>query len=151
LARNPLFEIENHGLSHRPCSANSRSVYGIKGTGSVDEIVEEIEQNGKKIESLTGRKPRYYRSGTAYCDEICIEVANRLGYEVVNFNILGDAGATYSKDQVRRALLHAPPSSVILLHMNHPEAGTAEGVIEAVPELKGRGFRFVLLSEYGLR
>jgi peptidoglycan/xylan/chitin deacetylase (PgdA/CDA1 family) len=47
--------------------------------------------------------------------------------------------------------LKAPPSSIILLHMNHPESETAEGVIEAIPELKKRGVRFVKLSEYGLR
>jgi hypothetical protein len=35
--------------------------------------------------------------------------------------------------------------------MNHPESETAGGVIEAIPELKKRGFRFVKVSEYGLR
>jgi hypothetical protein len=35
--------------------------------------------------------------------------------------------------------------------MNHPEGDTAEGVIEAIPELKKRGFRFVKVSEYDLR
>jgi peptidoglycan/xylan/chitin deacetylase (PgdA/CDA1 family) len=97
LAKKPLFEIENHGLNHKPCSVNGRSVYGIEGTRSVSELVDEIEQNGIKIQNLTGRKPRFYRPGTAYCDEVGVEVANALGYEVVNFSVLGDAGATYSK------------------------------------------------------
>jgi peptidoglycan/xylan/chitin deacetylase (PgdA/CDA1 family) len=35
--------------------------------------------------------------------------------------------------------------------MNHPEGETAEGLIEAIPELKRRGFRFVKVSELGLR
>jgi peptidoglycan/xylan/chitin deacetylase (PgdA/CDA1 family) len=151
LAKNPLFEIENHGLNHKPCSVNGRSVYGIEGTRSVSELVDEIEQNAIKIQTLTGRKPKYYRPGTAYCDEIGVEVANALGYEVVNFNVRGDAGATYSKDQVKEALLNAPPSSIILMHMNHPGGETADGVIEAIPELRKRGFRFVKLSEYDLK
>lgn len=151
LAKNPLFEIENHGLNHKPCSANGRSIYGIEGTKSVGEIFDEIEQNASKIQTLTGRKPRYYRPGTAYCDEICVEIANVFGYEVVNFSVRGDAGATYSKKQVKEALLKAPPSSIILMHMNHPEGETAEGLIEAIPELKKRGFRFVKLSEYDLQ
>ena len=151
LSENPLFEIENHGLNHKPCSAIGRSVYGIKGTKSVGEIFDEIEWNALKIQSLTGRKPRYYRPGTAYCDEICLEIANALGYEVVNFSVRGDAGATYSKKQVEEVLFNAPPSSIILMHMNHPEKETAEGLIEALPELKKRGFRFVKLSEFGLR
>jgi peptidoglycan/xylan/chitin deacetylase (PgdA/CDA1 family) len=151
LAKKPLFEIENHGLNHKPCSVNGRSVYGIEGTRSVSELVDEIEQNGIMIQNLTGRKPRFYRPGTAYCDEVGVEVADALGYEVVNFSVLGDAGATYSKKQVKEALLNAPPSSIILMHMNHPEGETADGVIEAIPELKKRGFRFVKFSEYGLR
>jgi peptidoglycan/xylan/chitin deacetylase (PgdA/CDA1 family) len=151
LAKNPLFEIENHGLNHKPCSVNGRSVYGIEGTKSVDKIFDEIEQNATKIETLTSRKPKYYRPGTAYSDEICVEIANTLGYEVVNFSVRGDAGVTYSKSQVKEALLNAPPSSIVLLHMNQPEGETAEGLIEAVPELKKRGFKFGKLSEYSLR
>lgn len=151
LANHPLFDIENHGLNHKPCSVNGRSVYGIEGTRSVSELVDEIEQNGIKIQTLTGRKPKFYRPGTTYCDEVGVEVANALGYEVVNFNVLGDAGATYSKEQVKEALWNAPLSSIILMHMNHPEGETAQGVIEALPELKRRGFKFVKLSEYSLR
>jgi peptidoglycan/xylan/chitin deacetylase (PgdA/CDA1 family) len=151
LARNPLFEIENHGSKHRPCSATGRSVYGIKGTTSVGEIYDEIELNALEILNLTGRKPKYYRPGAAYGDEVCAEIASTLGYEVVNFNVRGDAGATYSKKQVEEALLHSAPASIILMHMNHPEAKTAEGVSAAIPELRKRGFRFVKLSEFGLR
>jgi peptidoglycan/xylan/chitin deacetylase (PgdA/CDA1 family) len=151
LSKNPLFEIENHGLKHKPCSAIGRSVYGIEGTKSVGEIYDEIESNALRILDLTGRKPKYYRPAAAFCDEVCVEIANALGYEVVNFSVLGDAGATYSKRRVKEALSNAPPSSIILLHMNHPETGTAEGLIDAIPQLKKRGFRFVKLSEYGLR
>jgi peptidoglycan/xylan/chitin deacetylase (PgdA/CDA1 family) len=151
LAKNPLFEIENHGLKHKPCSVNGRSVYGRQGTKSVAEVFDEIEQNATKIQTLTGVKPRYYRPATAFCDEICVEIANELGYEVVNFSVLGDAGATYSKKRVKEALLNAPPSSIILMHMSHPEGETAEGLIEAIPKLKKRGFKFVRLSDYALK
>ena len=151
LAKEPFFEIENHGLNHRPCSANGRSAYGIAGTKGVGEIFDEIEQNALKVQNLTGRKPKYYRPGTTHSDDICVEIANTLGYEVVNFSVRGDAGATYSKFQVKETLLNAQPCSIILMHMNHPEGETAEGLIEAIPELKKRGFGFVKLSEYPLK
>jgi peptidoglycan/xylan/chitin deacetylase (PgdA/CDA1 family) len=151
LSENSLFEIENHGLNHKPCSAIGRSVYGIKGTKSVGEIFDEIELNALKIQTMTGRRPKYYRPGTAFCDEICVEVGNALGVEVVNFSVRGDGGATYSKKQVKEALLNAAPASIILMHMNHPEGKTAEGAMAAIPELKKAGFKFVKLSEYGLR
>lgn len=151
LARNPLLGIENHGLNHRTCSAIGLSVYGIRGTKSVGEIYDEVELNALRILNLTGRKPKFYRPAAACCDEICVQIANALGYEVVNFSVRGDAGAAYSKTQVKEALWNAPSSSIILMHMNHPEGETAEGVIEAIPEMKKRGFRFVKLSEIGLR
>jgi peptidoglycan/xylan/chitin deacetylase (PgdA/CDA1 family) len=151
LAANPLFEIGNHGLLHKPASVNGRSVYGIGGTKDVAELIDEIELNAVKIRELTGKTPRWYRSGAAYYDEVAVAVANRLGYEVIGFNVLGDAGATYTGDQVREALLKAGPGAIVIMHMNHPEGQTAEGALAALPELKKRGFRFVKLSDYGVK
>ena len=150
LAANPLFEIANHGLMHRPASVSGRSVYGIAGTRTVAELVDEIEGNARKISALTGVRPRYYRSGTAYYDEVAVQLSRGLGHEVIGFSILGDAGATYRVDQVRSALLKASHGDIAILHMNHPDGETAAGVIEALPELKRRGFRFVKLSDYPL-
>ena len=151
LAANPLFEIANHGLRHKPASVNGRSVYGIEGTRDVSELVEEIELNARKIESITGKRPKLYRSGTAYYDEVAVEISQALGHEVAGFSVLGDAGATYTTTQVRAALLRAAPGDVILCHMNHPESGTGAGVIAVLPELKRRGFRFVRMSDYPLK
>jgi peptidoglycan/xylan/chitin deacetylase (PgdA/CDA1 family) len=151
LAADPLFEIENHGLAHKPCSVNGNKAYGIKGTASVAELVDEIEKNGRKIEAVTGGKPKFYRPGTAYCDEVAVKVAGELGYEVVNYSVLGDAGATRPKEKVREALLKAEPGAIVILHMNQPRSQTAAGLKEAIPLLRQKGLRFVKLSEFPLR
>jgi peptidoglycan/xylan/chitin deacetylase (PgdA/CDA1 family) len=151
LAADPLFEIENHGLAHKPCSVNGNKAYGIKGTASVAELVDEIEKNGRKIEAVTGGKPKFYRPGTAYCDEVAVKVAGELGYEVVNYNVLGDAGATRPKEKIREAMLKAEPGAIVILHMNQPRSQTAAGLKEAIPLLRQKGFRFVKLSEYPLK
>ena len=151
LAANPLFEIANHGMWHKPASISGRSVYGIEGTRDAAELVREIELNTRKIEALTGKRPRYYRSGTAYYDEYAVQIAQRLGHQVIGFSVLGDAGATYSAAQVKAALLAAKPGDIIIAHMNHPEAGTGAGIIAAVPELLRRGYRFVPLAAYPLQ
>ena len=65
---------ENHGLNHRPCSFNVESAYGIKG---VEDTFDEIEANARKIEAITGHRPRFYRSATAFMDEACVSMAAR--------------------------------------------------------------------------
>jgi len=151
LAGNPLFTVANHGFLHRPASVKGRAVYGIDGTRNISELVDEIELNARKIERLTGARPVYYRSGTAYYDELAVQVAERLGHQVIGFSVLGDAGATFTKEQVSSALLASAPGAIVILHMNHPESGTGQGVMMAVPQLRKKGFRFVSLSEYPLR
>jgi peptidoglycan/xylan/chitin deacetylase (PgdA/CDA1 family) len=151
LAANPLFEIANHGLQHKPASVTGRSAYGIDGTQNVAELVDEIELGAAKIAALTGRRPSFYRSGTAFYDEVAVQVAETLGQQVAGFSVLGDKGATYSREEVKKALLGATSGDIIIVHMNHPEGETRTGIMDAVPELKRQGFRFVRLSERPLR
>ena len=148
LSKDSLFEIENHGLNHKPASVKGESAYGIKGTRNIQELIDEVEKNAVKMQNLTGKKPKFYRSGTAYYDEAAVKVIKKLGYEAVGFSVLGDAGATFSKAKVKQQLLSAPAGSIIIMHMNHPEKDTAEGVIEAIPILKEKGFKFVKLEDY---
>lgn len=151
ISANPLFEIANHGTWHKPASISGRSAYGIAGTKNIAELVAEIEQNARRIEAISGQRPKLYRSGTAYYDEVAVEIANTLQHQVAGYSLLGDAGATYSAAQVTAALLKAAPGDIALLHMNHPESGTGAGIIAAIPELKRRGFRFVRMSDYPLK
>lgn len=148
LSKNPLFEIENHGLLHKPLSVNGKSAWGISGTKNIGEVVDEVLLNKLKIQRITGRTPLYFRSGTDYYDEVAVKIARDLGQQVISYNVLGDAGATFNTEQVERACLSAKPGSIIILHMNHPEKYTAEGIIEAVPLLRKMGYRFVKLDDY---
>jgi peptidoglycan/xylan/chitin deacetylase (PgdA/CDA1 family) len=151
LASNPLFEIGNHGSMHKPASVNGQSAYGLEGTKDVGELVDEIELNARKIESLTNKRPTYYRSGTAYYDEVAVKVANKLKHQVIGYSILGDAGATFSAKKVEEAFLTAKKGEIVIVHFNHPESQTREGMIRAINKLKADGFKFVRLSDYPLR
>lgn len=147
LADNPLFEIANHGTAHRPLSVNGKSIYNIAGTSSPEEVEREINGNGELIEKLTGKRPLFFRSGTAYYDEEAVKIARKNGVEIGGFSVLGDAGATFSAEKVAHQITNAKSGDIVLLHMNHPESGTREGVKEAVEKLKAQGFRFVRLSD----
>lgn len=147
LASNPLFEIGNHGTLHRPLSVNGRSVYDINGTTSPEEVVKEIDGNEQKIAKLTGKHPLFFRTGTAYYDDESVRIARSYGVEIAGFSVLGDAGATLDSIEVARRIGNARKGDIIIAHMNHPESGTREGVIEGILRLKLEGFRFVRLSD----
>lgn len=146
LAANPLFEIENHGTEHRPLSVNGKPAYGIAGTKNVKEAIHEMNDNADQIEKLTGKRPTFFRSGTAFYDDVAVYVAHDLGFELAGYSVLGDAGATYNTEQVYKAITKATSGSIVLAHMNHPEKDTAEGVIRAIPELRKLGYSFVQLA-----
>lgn len=147
ISLNPLFEIANHGTEHRPLSVNGKSIYNIGGTTSPEEVAQEINGNGDLIEKLTGKRPLFFRSGTAYYDEEAVKIAHKNGVEIGGFSVLGDAGATFSAEKVAHQIANAKSGDIILLHMNHPESGTREGVKAAVEKLKTQGFSFVRLSD----
>jgi len=147
LAGNPLFDIENHGLHHLPASVNGRSAYGLKGTASVEALVEEVDIEKLQIAKLTGVSPSYFRSGTAYYDEVAVKVIHQLGQKIAGFSVLGDAGATYTAEQIEKTLSLVQANDIIIAHMNHPERQTAEGFIPALRKLKEQGFRFVTLRD----
>lgn len=148
LSKNPLFEIENHGHMHKPLSVNGKTVYNIKGTENVDEVIDEIHLNKTKIHELAKIETKYFRSGTAYYDDVAVNIAIDLGQTPVNFDIIGDGGAKFSKEQVKEATLKAQNGSIIIYHMNQPDSETMEGLKEAIPLLKEKGFTFVKLEDY---
>lgn len=147
LSRNPLFEIANHGTAHKPLSVEGKSVYNIHGTASSEEVIAEIRGNNQKIEKLTGKRPTFFRAGTAYYDEQAVAIAHTLGMEIGGFSILGDAGATFSAQKVAQQLITAHSGDIVICHMNHPEGGTREGIIQGVEALSKEGYIFVRLSD----
>ena len=148
LAANPLFDIQNHGKDHRPASLTGQSIYGIEGTENAKELAKEVLDSANKIERLTGKRPIFFRSGTAYYDEYAVSLISDLGFQSIGFAVLGDKGATYTAPEVVQAFLTAKAGDIIICHMNHPEKETGKGLMQVLPMLKKKGYRFVLLKDY---
>ena len=146
LAANPLFAIGNHGTRHVPLSVTGRSAYGIAGTKSPTEAVDEVWTNQTRLTALTGKPPIYYRTGTAHYDEVAVQIVHDLGLTPVGFSVNADNGATSPAAAVGAAITRAAPGSIVLAHMNHPGSGTAAGVSAAIPALLGAGWQFVPLD-----
>lgn len=153
LSSDTLFEIENHGLNHRPCSVDGEVAYGIKGTPSVPDAFDEIEANERKIEILTGYRPLFFRSATAYIDEACAKLARQLGVTVVSFDVLaGDAIPFNHVENITKTVLKTiKPGAIVLMHFNHPEWNTYESLVMIIPELRKRGYTFAKLKDYPLK
>lgn len=146
LAADPLFEIAAHGSRHKPCSVNGAVAYGIKGTASFAELLREVEGNARDIAESTGCRPRWFRSGTAYYDEIAVQVIQDLGFAIAGYSIAADEGATLPANRVAAKTLAAKDGDVLLYHLNHPRSGTREGLRQALPELLKKNCVFVRLS-----
>jgi peptidoglycan/xylan/chitin deacetylase (PgdA/CDA1 family) len=148
LSKIPQFEIENHGYLHKPLSVNGKSAWGIKGTSSLAEVVDEVYMNKLKIAKLTGRTPKFFRPGTAYFDDVAVKIVFEIGQKPLNYDILGDAGATFNRQQVKNAFLSAKQGSIVIMHMNQPKGETFEGLKDAIPILQKQGYKFVKLEDY---
>lgn len=145
LAANPLFELANHGVAHKPLSVNGRAAYGIAGTGSAQEAAEEIWANHERLSGLLGRPPRFFRAGTAHYDDVAVRIVRDLGETPIGFSINVDFGATAAADRVANAMNAAAPGAISLAHMHRPSSGTGAGMIEALPRVRAMGFTFVHL------
>jgi peptidoglycan/xylan/chitin deacetylase (PgdA/CDA1 family) len=153
LAADPLFEIENHGLTHHPCAVAGETMYGIHGTGNVGQAVDEIEMNARKIEAITSRKPIFYRSATATTDEACAAIANSLYETIISYDLLsGDAVAGTPASVIKANLINgARHGAIVIMHMNHPEWNGAEALKQALPIWQQQGFTFVKLELHPLK
>lgn len=153
LSKNNLFEIENHGLNHKPCSVDGESEYGIKGTPDVPDAIDEIEANERKILSITGRRPLFFRSATAFTDEACAKIARQLNVTMVSFDVLsGDAVPNTPTEVIQGSIMkHVRPGALIIMHFNHPEWNTYEALEKVVPALLKSGYTFVRLKDYPLK
>ncbi|MBC7407685.1 MAG: polysaccharide deacetylase family protein [Arcicella sp.] len=153
LSKESLFEIENHGFNHKPCSVDGESEYGIHGTKDIPDAFDEIEANAEKIEKITGRRPIFYRSATAYTDEACAKIAKQLGITIISFDVLsGDAVPKTPKSIIVDGVLkHIKPGAIVIMHFNRPAWNTFESMQEIVPALRKAGYHFAKLQDYPLK
>ena len=146
LAADPLFNLANHGTTHRPVSTNGKSAYGIQGTLNTGEVYDEVMTNDATLTQLTGKRARFFRGGTAYLDDVACDIVTSLGLVPTGFSINADGGATYPAATVAKEASVARPGDIVICHGNHPGSGTAEGMKRALDTLAGRGTPFVPLT-----
>lgn len=146
LARSPLFQIENHSLSHL---AFSSPCYGLETAASQEEKRREVTRSSEVIEEVTGERPRFFRfPGGCHSREDLRLVASAgeqpLGWDVVS----GDVGQPEPSVVVREVLDGVRPGSIVVMHLvGAPNApATAAALEELIPALRERGYELVTLD-----
>lgn len=147
LVADPLFAIGNHGTRHLPLSVTGQSAYGIPGTESVQEVIEEIVGCQEMLTAMMGEPPRFFRPGTAFYDDVAVKIVLDLGLIPVGFDVNGDGGATFSADQVSRETRRATAGSIVIAHFNQPQSGTARGMADAILRMTTEGTVFARLDD----
>lgn len=145
-----LFDIGNHGTRHCPLSVTGRSQYKEQGTRDPGEVYDEVMGNHEFLAGLLGEAPRFFRTGTAWYDDVALKIVSDCGELPIGFDINGDAGTTFTAPQMVASIGKAKAGSIIIGHMNQPKGKTYEGFRIALPKVRARGLQFAKLSDVAI-
>jgi hypothetical protein len=134
--RSDIFDVENHGVLHRPASVNGCTRYGIRGTENMAELVAEVEVGADIIERIAGVPPAFFRSGTAFADNVAVAAINDMGYRFIGFSVAADEGATLPRNAVKQRILAVHHGDIILMHFNSKNNESHLGFMMALEEMK---------------
>ena len=143
-------DVGNHTYTHVP--------QGDLCDLSDEEIEDELRRTNAAIEAALGRPPRLFRAPAFGKDERVLEVVRRLGLVDVDCDVNPedwrsglDAAAI-----VKHVLANAAPRAIVDLHDGYPPywgrarrdcTPTVEALRILLPELRGRGYEVVSVSE----
>lgn len=146
MARNPLFELENHGYSH---PAFALPCFGLGGVAQKDKRAQ-IEKTKNLLKTVAGVQNRYFRFPGGCATDDDVKLVHSLGLEVVHWDVIGgDGGQPDASVIVQNVLSGARNGSIIVLHSHGgPKVpATQDALPKIIETLKARGFEFVTLSE----
>ncbi len=143
--KNPHYELENHSYSHpgflQPC-------YGLSSIGEKFKISQVLKT--KMLLEQYGIKNKYFRFPGGCASKTDVALVNKLGLEVVHWDVIGgDGGAGSAKVIVNNVLSQVKNGSIIVLHSHGgPKVRFTDSALKAIiPALLKRGFQFVKLEE----
>jgi len=138
LSRDPLFELANHSYSHP-------HMLGL----AEPRIREELQKTQDVMFRLTGARGSLFRPPYGEYDARLLAVADRLGLRTIKWEVVsGDPDRHITAAKMVRAVAgRTGNGSIIIMHMNGRGHHTAEALPRIIRELRGRGYRFVTVSE----
>lgn len=128
-------EIGNHSTTHPNMSQLSK-----------EQMIEEYETTGKKIEEITGEKPTLFRPPYGDYNDLSIQTGRELGYYSIQWDVDSLDWKELGVDPViDKVVKSVTDGSIILCHNN------AKYITEYLPPviqtLQEKGYEFVPVSE----
>jgi peptidoglycan-N-acetylglucosamine deacetylase len=146
LARNPLFELENHSYSH---PAFALPCYGLPGVASKNKLAQ-LEKTRVLLKKVAGIENHFFRFPGGCSNTNDVKLAGRLGLEVIGWDAAGEDGGQANPQVIEhRVLSKVHNGSIIVLHSHGgPKVPVTQDALPLIiASLKARGFEFVKLSE----
>jgi len=131
------YEIGSHGHKHDNYSSLED-----------EEIRRQIRAAHAILTEVTGKPPRLIRLPNGDFDQRVLRIANELGYTVIQWGTDSLDWMNPGKDAiVERVVKRAHPGDIVLLHASDSSRHTHEALPEIIDKLRGKGYRFVSVSE----
>jgi peptidoglycan/xylan/chitin deacetylase (PgdA/CDA1 family) len=132
-------DVANHTYHH---------LQGVPLT--LEQWKEEISRTNQALIDLVGEAPRWFRApGCRYPAEALQALSELDMMRADTTNNSGDWSQPDADAVVRRVLGRLAPGQVLLFHDSAPQ--TAPAISKLIQEMRGRGYRFVTLTELAQR
>jgi peptidoglycan/xylan/chitin deacetylase (PgdA/CDA1 family) len=158
LMADPLFEIGSHSWSHKDFDGLTAPVR--------DAEIARVQAEYARLRAVLGARecaaaagaealaaiptqPALFRFPYGRCDRAALDAAAATGLPAIQWSVVtGDPAKGQSAAAIARAILdRAQPGAIVVMHANGRGWHTAEALRTVIPALRGRGYRFVTVSE----
>lgn len=146
IAQDPLVEIGNHSYSHPAFTENCFGLPMVERKFAENEV----ESAQKIIIKETGIVPKIFRFPGGCYENIDVKTITRLGLKIIHWDVVGEDAFNYNSDSIAENIKKGTQNgSIIVLHLNNGifAPKTYDALIQVIPYLKGKGYRFVKISE----
>lgn len=157
LMSDPLFEVGNHGWSHRNLRLLDRKRAEeeiLYAQAQYELIWEEMQKEscltpGANNSAHVPRVPGVFRFPFGTCNREALNFLNSIGLAAIQWDVVtGDASMGQTASRIAEIVRKkARPGSIIILHANGRGHGTAGALPIFIPEMQKSGFVFVTVSE----
>lgn len=114
------------------------------------QMEEELKENHKMIEEITGQKPFLFRPPFGDYDNTVIKTVDRLGFKTIQWSVDSLDWRDLSAQEIQeRVLRQIDPGDIVLFHNNGKY--TADALDPIINRLKEQGYVIVPISELLLK